>query len=105
MFFEDRGGNTFGVDNVSDGTLRYLAMCYLMITHREEAAEHGGPPIILIEEPENGIFVGYLRELFERIEPAGTHGQFIFTSHSPYFIDLFDAAVEGLFLVKAGESA
>jgi hypothetical protein len=42
--------------------------------------------------------------LFERIDPSGRQGQFIFTSHNPYFIDLFDASVEGLFVVKAGDT-
>lgn len=104
MFFEDSRGNKFGVDNVSDGTLRYLAMCYLVLAGREEFADGGGPPVTIIEEPENGIFVGHLKHLFEKIEPSGRQGQFIFTSHSPYFIDLFDAAVEGLFLIKGGET-
>jgi predicted ATPase len=100
MFFEDGKGNKFGVDNVSDGTLRYLAICYLLLAGDEEKLS-GGAPLTIIEEPENGIFVGHLKTLFEKIEPSGSEGQLIFTSHSPYFIDLFDAAVEGLFLIKA----
>jgi len=104
MFFEDKRANKFGVDNISDGTLRYLAMSYLILAGRERINAVGGAPVITIEEPENGIFVGYLRNLFERIEPSGRQGQFIFTSHNPYFIDLFDGSVEGLFVVKAGET-
>lgn len=104
MFFEDKRGNKFGVDSVSDGTLRYLAMCYLVLSAREEIEQIGGWPLTMIEEPENGLFVGNLKELFERIDPSGRQGQFIFTSHNPYFIDLFDAALEGLFLVKAGDT-
>jgi predicted ATPase len=104
MFFEDRQGNRFGVDNVSDGTLRYLAMCYLIVTARESPSEDGGSQIIIIEEPENGLFVGHLRELIAKVDPLGTQGQFVFTSHSPYFIDLFDSNLAGLFLVKRGDT-
>ncbi len=104
MFFEDKAGNRFGVDNVSDGTLRYLAMCCLVLTNRQRDGDIGAPPVIIIEEPENGIFVVHLKALFERIEPSGAQGQFVFTSHSPYFIDLFDGAIEGLFVIRPGET-
>jgi predicted ATPase len=103
MFFEDRRGNKFGVDSVSDGTLRHLAMSYLVFSAGDDPDQAEGSPLIMIEEPENGIFVGHLREVFEKIEPSGRRGQFLFTSHNPYFIDLFDSALDGLFLVKGGE--
>jgi len=38
----------------------------------------------MIEEPENGVFVGHLKPLFEKIDPSGGHGQLLFTSHNPY---------------------
>jgi len=104
MFLEDGKDNKFGVDNTSDGTLRYLAICYLLLTTREKIADTGGNPVIMFEEPENGIYVELLRTLFEKIDPSGGAGQFIFTSHSPYFIDLFDKALDGVFLVKGGEA-
>jgi predicted ATPase len=104
MFFEDRQGNKFGVNNISDGTLRYLAMCYLVLVGDDGVAERGGPPVTIVEEPENGIFVAHLKNLFEKIEPSGRQGQFVFTSHNPYFIDLFDASLQGLFFIKGGET-
>ena len=53
----------------------------------------------IIEEPENGVYVGFLKTLFEmRGELSGGH-QLIFTSHSPYFIDLFDDHLDGVFVV------
>jgi predicted ATPase len=54
----------------------------------------------MVEEPENGIYVGHLKPLFEKLEPSGREGQYIFTSHSPYFIDLFDACLEGVWVVR-----
>lgn len=104
LFFEDTSGHRVGVDSMSDGTLRYLAMSYLVLNAREEAGQSGVAPLLVIAEPENGLFVGYLRELFEKINPSGAEGQFLFTSHNPYFIDLFDAALEGLFVVRPGEA-
>lgn len=100
MFFEDKEGHRFGVQNVSDGTLRYLAIAYLVISNRQNKNVSEFSPIIIIEEPENGIYVGHLKSLFERIDPTGNQGQFIFTSHNPYFIDLFDATPEGIHVVK-----
>ena len=100
MFFEDKQGNRFGVQNVSDGTLRFLAISYLIISNRREKSASEPVPLIIIEEPENGVYVGYMKALFEKIDPSGEQGQFIFTSHNPYFIDLFDAILEGIHLVK-----
>ena len=102
MFFEDKHSHRFGVQNVSDGTLRYLALCFLILGNRQESAALPAPPLVMIEEPENGIYVGHLKPLFEKIEPSGAQGQFIFTSHSPYFIDLFDGALDGLHVVRMG---
>ena len=87
MFFEDKEGHRFGVQNISDGTLRFIAMSYLV-------------PLIMLEEPENGIYVGHLKPLFQKIEPSGVDGQFAFTSHNPYFIDLFDSLPEGLHVIR-----
>jgi predicted ATPase len=102
MFFEDKQGHRFGVQNISEGTLRYMAMCFLVIANRKTEINVDIPsPLIMIEEPENGIFVGHLKALFEKIDPSGKQGQFVFTSHNPYFIDLFDSALEGLHLVKS----
>lgn len=101
MFFEDQQGHRFGVQNLSDGSLRFLAMGFLILAHRQESSTRPAPPLIMIEEPENGIFVGHLKSIFEKIDPSGVQGQFVFTSHNPYFIDLFDSALDGLHVVKS----
>jgi hypothetical protein len=41
--------------------------------------------------------------LLEQIDPSGSGGQFIFTSHNPYFIDLFDNNLDGVHLIKSGK--
>jgi predicted ATPase len=103
MFFEDSQRHRFGVHNVSDGTLRYLAICVLLLASRpRDGADLPAPPLVMIEEPENGVYVGHFKPLFERIDPSGAGGQFIFTSHNPYFIDLFDGGLERLHVVRMG---
>ncbi len=102
IFLEDDIGHRFSARSMSDGTLRFLAMAYLIITI-SNTSPSSNPPFVMIEEPENGLYVGFLKSLFERIDPSGKAGQFVFTSHNPYFIDLFDAHIEGIHVVKPGK--
>jgi predicted ATPase len=103
LFLEDSNGNRFGAQSISDGTLRFLAITFLILTASSSGESEGPPPILLIEEPENGIYVGHLKPLLRAIDPSGCCGQFIFTTHSPYFIDLFDNNLEGLHFLKPGK--
>jgi predicted ATPase len=102
MFLEDDKNHRFGTRSMSDGTLRFLAMICL-IAMSERSRESGIQPLVMIEEPENGLYVGHLKPLLQEIDPFGTNGQFIFTSHNPYFIDLFDNNLDGLCLIKSGK--
>ena len=93
MYFEDRDGHSLSVANASSGTLRFLALAYvLMIQHRNSSS-----PLCIIEEPENGIYVGFLKTLLEMV--SSDHHQLVFTSHAPYFIDLFDDRLDGIFVL------
>jgi predicted ATPase len=99
MFFEDRHGNAVPAASAPSGTLRFLALLYILL---------GQPPAVpttlrIIEEPENGIYVGYLKDLLAAAEETQPAPQVIFTSHSPYFIDLFDKRLESVFVLKRGE--
>jgi len=73
-----------------------MALCYIMMAN----ARQNNPPLIIVEEPENGLYVRYLKPLFELIDPSGIGGQYIFTSHAPYFIDLFDTQLENITLMQ-----
>ncbi len=102
MFLEDDKNHRFGARSMSDGTLRFLAMvCLIAVSERTGGS--GVEPLVMIEEPENGLYVGHLKPLLQEIDPSGANGQFIFTSHNPYFIDLFDNNLDGLHLVKSGK--
>ena len=93
MYFEDKGGHPLSVVNASSGTLRFLALAYvLMIQYRNNSSS-----LCIIEEPENGIYVGLLKTLFEMSSPG--RPQLVFTSHAPYFIDLFDDRLGGIFVL------
>lgn len=98
-YMEDSNGNRFGVNSISDGTILYLALALIVLDGRYS---HVNSPVIIIEEPENGIYVGYLKDLIDMIDRTGKSGQFIFTSHNPYFIDRFDEHLEGVFYMKPG---
>jgi predicted ATPase len=64
----------------SDGTLKMLA--YLVLLHDPEP-----PAFIGIEEPENFLHPRLLPELAEECRAASERGQFLVTTHSPFFIN------------------
>lgn len=101
LFMEDDKGNRFSAQSMSDGTLRFMAIAYLILSGTEPEPDSLAG-LTIIEEPENGLYVGYLKPLFEKLAASGRKDQFIFTTHSPYFIDLFDSCLEGVHLVKPG---
>ena len=93
MYFEDRDGHPLPVANASSGTLRFLALAYVLMIQPGKNLS----PLCIIEEPENGIYAGFLKTLFELVSPD--HPQIVFTSHAPYFIDLFDDRLDGVFVL------
>ena len=96
MELTDTQDHRFSLSSVSNGTLRFMALCYIILNN----ARRSNSPLTIIEEPENGLYVRYLKPLLELIDPSGASGQYIFTSHSPYFIDLFDAYLENITLMQ-----
>ena len=103
MFMVDAEGHLFGMDGISDGTLRYLAMAHIIHGLAAKTSTLARfAPLIIIEEPENGLYVGHLRTLFDKIDPTGAAGQFVFTSHNPYFIDMFEKNLDGVHVLKPG---
>ena len=94
MFFEDRDGHSLPAANASSGTLRFLALAYVLLAQPKT----GPSPLCVIEEPENGLHVGVLKTLFDMAAPPPDGPQIVFSSHAPYFIDLFDDHLDGIFL-------
>ncbi len=100
MLFEDSDGHSLPAWNASNGTLRFLALTYVLLIQTQLILD--SRPLFMIEEPENGIYVGFLKTLLEMTDwPQGP--QIIFTSHAPYFIDLFDKYLDGIFVLDRDE--
>lgn len=105
MQIENSKNKKFSSGSVSNGTLRFLAINYIVLSSSLLTEQvKAPPPLIMIEEPENGIYIRSFKRIFEQIDPSGLSGQYIFTSHSPYFIDLFESCLEGVFVTKFGET-
>ena len=94
MVFEDRDGHSLPAANASSGTLRFLALAYVLLAQPKTDPS----PLYVVEEPENGLHVGVLKTLFDMAAPPPDGPQLVFSSHAPYFIDLFDDHLDGLFL-------
>lgn len=99
MFFEDSDGHSLNVGNASSGTLRFLALAYIFLIQPTPDSR----PLLMIEEPENGIYVDVLKTLLEMSSQSPGRPQLVFTSHAPYFIDLFDEYLDGIFVLHRGE--
>lgn len=69
---------------LSDGTLRFLFL--LAVLASPDAA-----PLIGIDEPETGLHPAMLPIIAEYAVAAAQKSQIIFTTHSPQFLDAFEA--------------
>jgi predicted ATPase len=96
MYFTDVAGHSVSAGIISPGTLRFVAIACAMLSQKEKPEGS----LITIEEPENGIFAGLLKEIVDMALQAPSRPQIIFTSHSPYFIDLFDTRLESVFFMR-----
>lgn len=86
MLFEDDGSASANIPAwvLSEGTRRMTAILAVLL-HDEP------PPLICIEEVENGFDPWTLRFLLEELRGALVRNtQVILTTHSPYFLDMLD---------------
>lgn len=86
--FGDRGfQEPFYAQQMSDGTLKVFA--YLLLLE-----DPSPPPLICIEEPENGLYHKLLESLAKefRAHATGRKGgsQIFITTHQPYFVDALE---------------
>lgn len=83
--FNDKGFvDPFFAQQMSDGTLKLFA--YMLLLEDPEP-----PPLICIEEPENGLYPKLLETLAQEFRSHATGAehapQIIVTTHQPYFVD------------------
>ncbi len=88
IHFKTRRGHHVRTQQASDGAILFLAFLAL-------ARVPDPPPLLLIEEPENGVYPERLKELAALLKgvAASNDGpkipQIIMTTHSPYLLSSF----------------
>ena len=86
---------------ISDGTLRLIAMAYLRYGNRPYT-------VMSFEEPENGIHPPVLRaavQMIQEITQLKPHlrNQVFMTTHSPYLLDILGDYPESIYIMEKGE--
>ena len=89
MYFETQNGGKIRAQQASDGAILFLG--FLALAHLPDP-----PNLLLIEEPENGIYpkrlgevIKLLKELVNRAEGV-RFPQIIMSTHSPYVLSFFE---------------
>ncbi len=89
VFFELNDGTLLSAQQTSDGAVLFLA--YLALAHLPKP-----PKLLLIEEPENGIYpqrlveiITLLKKMVERTDGV-PFPQIIMSTHSPYVLSMFE---------------
>lgn len=81
LFFKEKNvGRLWTAEDVSDGTIRSLAVLVTSVDPRAS--------LLLIEEPENSVHPWIIKVLIERLRKVSEHKTVIVTSHSPVLIDV-----------------
>jgi predicted ATPase len=75
----------FGPHQISDGTLRFMALATLLLQPPERL-----PKTVIIDEPELGLHPQAIDLLGSMILAAGKHTQIIVATQSPRLLDSFD---------------
>jgi hypothetical protein len=89
IYFETASGETVRAQQASDGAILFLG--FLALAHLPDP-----PTLLLIEEPENGIYPKRLGEVIQMLKQMvnRTEGvrfpQIIMTTHSPYVLSFFE---------------
>lgn len=93
--------NDIGMDlslaDLSDGTLRFIAWAALCLTPVP-------PPLICIDEPDQGVHPRTLPILAGLFEKVAQHTQVILTTHASYFLTQFDFKHIAVMKKEAGQS-
>jgi predicted ATPase len=75
----------FGPHQVSDGTLRFMALATLLLQPPKKL-----PPVIILDEPELGLHPSAISELAGMIRTASRYCQVIIATQSPRLLDEFE---------------
>lgn len=83
---EKGNDNIFGAHQLSDGTLRFMALATLLLQPEDTM-----PPIIVLDEPELGLHPSAIDILAGMIKKASVNAQIVIATQSPRLIDEFEA--------------
>jgi predicted ATPase len=83
-WLEKTSDDYFNAHNLSDGTLRFIALATLFL-------QPNPPKTIIIDEPELGLHPFALKKLSGLIKSASTRSQVIVSTQSVYLLDQFSA--------------
>lgn len=96
--WRERGSDyLFGAHQISDGTLRFMALATLLLQPPTESL----PSIIIIDEPELGLHPSAIALLSGMIKTASKHCQIILATQSPRLVDEFLA--DNIVIVERNE--
>ncbi|KAA6343851.1 hypothetical protein EZS27_008482 [termite gut metagenome] len=70
----------------SDGTIRFIALATLLLQ-----PDTMMPRVIIVDEPELGLYPYAINQLVEMIKEAAKHTQIIVATQSPGLVDEFSA--------------
>ncbi len=88
---------TFDSQNMSDGTLRSLAVLVAALQH---LGQRDSSHVIGIEEPETGLHPAAMAVLLDALREASVNTQILITTHSPDLLDRLDIETDSLFAVS-----
>jgi Predicted ATPase len=83
---EKDSDHIFGVNQISDGTLRFMALATLLLQPQKTM-----PSLIVIDEPELGLHPTAISILAGMIKKASELSQVVIATQSPRLLDEFDA--------------
>ena len=83
---EKNSDHIFGVNQISDGTLRFMALTTLLLQPPKTM-----PSLIVIDEPELGLHPMAISILAGMIKKASANAQVVIATQSPRLLDEFDA--------------
>ncbi len=75
----------FGSHQASDGTLRFIALCSLLLQPEDEL-----PDLIILDEPELGLHPGAIAILAGLLKSASIHTGVVLATQSTTVVDHFD---------------
>ena len=76
----------FGAHQISDGTLRFMALAALLLQPPQSL-----PPVIILDEPELGLHPTAIAALAGMAKDASQHAQVVLATQSPSLLDEFRA--------------